>query len=152
MIARYFAYGSNMNPARMADRGLATLGRPRAGCIRGYELRFDKVGGEYPGAGHANVVAQPGSIVHGVLYDLASAQEILKMDPYERAPINYGREAIAVHTQDGALWSWTYFANRARRAEHLRPTAVYLDHLLAGGDWLPASYLAALRAVDTVDE
>lgn len=151
MVARYFAYGSNMNPARMAARGLAVVGEPRPARLEGYQLRFDKLGGEGPGVGHANVVVQTGAVVHGVLYDLASAAEILKMDPFERAPINYGREAVAVETKQGARWSWTYFANRARRADNLRPTDAYLAHLLAGEAWLPRAYWEALRRVPTVD-
>lgn len=151
MTGCYFAYGSNMNPARMAQRGLRVRARGAA-VLSDYRLVFDKVGGEAPGAGHANVVSAAGQWVEGVLYELVSNAEILKMDPFERAPINYGRDAVQVQTAAGVRWAWTYFANPARRALALRPTRSYLDHLLAGSDHLSPAYLSQLLAIACVDD
>ncbi|MFK7912571.1 MAG: gamma-glutamylcyclotransferase family protein [Pseudomonadales bacterium] len=147
MLARYFAYGSNMDAARVAQRGLRVVTRQGA-ILVDHRLVFDKMAGEHSGAGHANIVRAPGEIVEGAVYELSEPAEILKMDPYERAPVNYTREAVALAVGSVTLWAWTYYANAARRAAHLRPTRDYLDHLLAGTDLLSESYSARLRALD----
>ena len=142
-VGRYFAYGSNMNPARVRERGL----RFTAVCgasLKDRRLVFDKVSRQHPKAAHANIVYAPGERVEGVLYRLADADEILKMDPFERAPWNYGRDAVQVQAGAEILWAWTYFANRAVRRDGLNPPAEYLAHLLAGRDYLSAGYFERL--------
>lgn len=94
-LLHYFAYGSNMNPARVRERGLEVMACCGA-SLEGVRLVFDKVSRRHPNFAHANIVYAPGERVEGVLYRLASAAEILKMDPFERAPWNYGRDAVLV--------------------------------------------------------
>ena len=94
-VIHYFAYGSNMNLARVRARGLQVADL-RGAYLTGLKLVFDKVSRQHPGAAHANIVYAPGERVEGVLYRLANAAEILKMDPFERAPWNYGRDAVLV--------------------------------------------------------
>ena len=149
-LDHYFAYGSNMNPARVAERGL----RVTAACgatLRGVRLVFDKVSRLHPNAAHANIVYAPGEQVEGVLYRLARADEILKMDPFERAPWNYGRDAVRVRAGGDDIWAWTYFANRAVRREGLNPPAEYLAHLLAGREHLSADYFDRLARTPVAD-
>ena len=38
-----FAYGSNLDPAKMTERGLAPLGPPRRAVLKGWRLSFDMV-------------------------------------------------------------------------------------------------------------
>ncbi len=142
----YFAYGSNMNPERVRQRGLAVRAQQGA-RLPDYRLTFDKVSRDHASHGHANIQFSRGACTEGVLYELSAASEILKMDPFERAPWNYGREIIEVHTASGTAWAWTYFANPAVRMPGLRPSADYLAHLLAGEDFLSADYVATLRAL-----
>src|SRR5437660_3718466 len=76
-LSWYFAYGSNMNPARLADdrltpKGVA-LGRRVGGRLDGWRLAFDKVARSPKGAGAGNIVAAPGGIVHGTLNEMPSA-------------------------------------------------------------------------------
>ena len=57
----YFAYGSNMNPARLVDdrlmpKGVA-LGRRVGGRLDGWRLAFDKVARSPKGSGVGNIVA-----------------------------------------------------------------------------------------------
>ena len=141
----YFAYGSNMNPARVAERGLQVLSI-ETGILRAYHLTFDKVSSHHAGEGHANIVYRSGSQVEGVLYQLQHSGEILKMDPYEKAPINYGRDVVEIGCEDGVKWAWTYFANDAVRAPGCCPSRSYLDHLLAGREYLSDEYFAALQS------
>lgn len=144
-MPRYFAYGSNMNPERVRKRGLAVV-RAEAARLPGFRLVFDKASPAHPGIGHANVVRDRDGIVEGVLYWLADEHQILKMDPFERAPINYSRERVAVFTDAGPVWSWTYFANPAVRRAGLRPSRGYLAHLLAGRRFLSAAYYERLAS------
>jgi len=149
----YFAYGSNMNPERVATRGLQ-VGRPRRARLFEVELRFDKQSRDHKGYGHANIRAHRGGVTEGVLYPLATPEEIFKMDPFERAPINYGREVVRVVLDDDtSVWAWTYFANAAVLADGLRPPADYLAHLLAGAEFLSPDYLRWLSGfADTGDD
>ena len=145
----YFAYGSNMNPERMAVRGLRHVSAEGA-RLHGYELVFDKVSQAHPTSAHANIRVRPGAIVEGVLYHLGNLTAIEGLDRFERTPINYSRELFAVHTQAGeAIWTWTYVANPAVRGVSLAPEREYLDHLLAGRDFLSPAYGAMLERVRT---
>ena len=166
-VDHYFAYGSNMNPARVRERGLRVTA-VRGAWLKDRRLVFDKVahrtGSETyrnpirasetpsatvrsrlaPNAAHANIAYAPGERVEGVLYKLAGVDEILKMDPFERAPWNYGRDAVQVQAGEDVLWAWTYFANPAVRRDGLNPPAEYLAHMLAGRDYLSADYFERL--------
>jgi gamma-glutamylcyclotransferase (GGCT)/AIG2-like uncharacterized protein YtfP len=146
----YFAYGSNMNPARVAQRGLR-VGAISAATLHGVALEFNKQSRDHAGNGHANIVYAPGARVEGVLYGLTDAEQIARMDRYENAPINYSRERVIVRTEDGEQPAWTYFANRAVIVAGLKPTRAYLDHLLAGEAYLSAAYLAWLASVECAD-
>ena len=139
-----FAYGSNMNPERVRERGLGF--RSVAGArLPGFRLQFDKTSSTYAGVGHANVHVDHGSVVEGVLYWLHDAAEIQKMDRFERTPINYSRDIVTVHTAAGPVLTWTYFANPAVHVTDLAPSADYLAHLLAGEAHLSDDYIEELR-------
>lgn len=149
MLRYYFAYGSNMNPARMRRRELAVMSATRA-SLADFELRFNKVSAAHPAEAHANVARRAGATVEGVLYELAGPDEIEKMDPFEKAGVNYSREAVVV-VAGGPRWAWTYFANPGVIRAGLRPTRWYLDHLLAGAQFLSPSYLRVLAETPTLD-
>jgi gamma-glutamylcyclotransferase (GGCT)/AIG2-like uncharacterized protein YtfP len=149
-VQHYFAYGSNMNVARVRERQLPfTMASPAA--LSGYELLFDKVARDHAGRGHANIAPRPGSIVEGVLYQLVHHTDIRIMDRFEQTPHNYSREIVAVETADGPVWSWTYMANPAVRQSGCKPERVYLEHLLAGAPFLSATYLSKLLAIEVVN-
>ncbi len=149
---RYFAYGSNMNPQRVAQRGLATQAI-RGARLAGMQLTFDKAAPtEGIAVGHAALRFAREGLVEGVLYDLASPLEILKMDVFERAPINYSRERVQVVVGTETVVAWTYFANAAVCRVGLRPTQAYLSHLLAGAPYLSAAYVDQLRATICTDD
>lgn len=147
-IHHYFAYGSNMNNERMTTRGL-DYSHAQAGALDGYQLTFNKMSRDHIGIGHATVEFALGRRVEGVLYTLPNQREILKMDPYERAPWNYGREVVRIATEIDEIWAWTYFANPAVVTRDLRPSKEYLAHLLAGQPYLSDAYYKALRSFST---
>jgi len=151
VVVRYFAYGSNMNPARVRARGLQVLA-VRGARLAGVRLTFDKMSRDHVGVGHAALDFERGSWVEGVLYDLAGTEDILRMDRFERTPINYSRELVRVESGDIELVGWTYFANRAVRQPGLRPSRAYLAHLLAGEPYLSDAYVRTLRALMCSDD
>jgi hypothetical protein len=130
----YFAYGSNMNPARLFEQRLGGAGvghGPRiAGRLMDWALCFNVIASSTPGT--LNAMPPEGL---GVL------------DHYEGvASGHYQREAVMVVTTSGPVPATTYIACH-HLAEGLRPTEDYRAHLLAGADLLPAAHLDWLRAL-----
>ena len=150
IVEHYFAYGSNMNPQRVGERGLE-FDEVRPGRLANRRLVFDKLSRNHPHVAHANIVHAPGEFVEGVLYRLRPPDEILKMDPFERTPVYYGRDVVQVASEGQRISAWTYFANRALRREGLRPQRAYLEHLLAGRPYLSPEYYRWLQGQECAD-
>ncbi len=146
MVSFYFAYGSNMNPVRVSERGMQ-FDAVQGGRLEGFRLVFDKASKAHPDIGHANLTYDPAAAAEGVVYRLTSASEITRMDPYENAPVNYSREVVTV----AGVHCWTYFANPAVRFAGLKPSRSYLNHLLAGREYLTPEYYRMLCAVECVE-
>ena len=144
----YFAYGSNMNPARVAAR-IGPVRRSLAGVLHDHALRFDKAS-RLAGIGHANVVPRPGDSVEGALFELEQPGQIRRMDPFEGYPYEYDRHRLPVVTHEGSIDAWVYIAAPGTTAASLRPAREYLEHLLAGEAFLSAAYHARLSAVEAV--
>ena len=143
----YFAYGSNMNPRRVAERGIG-YDHITAARAAGFTVRFEKRSRLQAGAGHASLAYRDGGMAEGVLYRLSGEEEIAKMDRFEGAPVQYSRGHIRVEAECGATWAWTYFANRAVIAPNLKPPDWYVAHMVAGEPYLSAEYVAWLRSVE----
>lgn len=65
-----FGFGSNLNPQKIADRGLTPLQVSRA-VLHGWRLAFNQHGFPPVEPTFANLVPSPGDSVHGVLYKLS---------------------------------------------------------------------------------
>lgn len=140
----YFAYGSNMNPARMQARGL-TVRETMSGYLPGYRLCFNKRATDRAaGRAYANIQHHAGGRVEGVFYRLHDTAEISKLDHFEDTPVYYSRECLPIVTAQGVQPAWVYIANPAFRQEGLLPSADYRAHLLAGRPWLSEAYWAVL--------
>ena len=141
----YFAYGSNMNPQRMAERGMQTLSA-QAASLSGWQLCFNKRCPVTAGTAYANIVPVAAGRVPGVLYELANLLVIERMDPFENWPERYRREKVGVQVSSGIVETWVYIANPEWQQEGLRPQRWYLNHLLAGRPWLPPEHYETLRS------
>lgn len=88
----YFAYGSNMHPARMARRcpGAVTVG---VGVLRNYRLT-ERL--------YADIDFQEGGEVHGVLY-LITPRHLRSLDAHEGYPKVYRRMWLDVEF-DGVVY------------------------------------------------
>jgi len=146
----YFAYGSNMDAERMAGRGLVVQ-RALAGQLPRMRLVFNKQAFDAPHRSYANVAYCPTGVVEGVLYQLGQADEIAKMDPFEGTPRLYSRELFAINTLEGVVHAWVYIANRGLLNDKLKPERWYLNHLLAGKDFLSRDYFLQLERVDCIE-
>jgi hypothetical protein len=146
----YFAYGSNMNPARLFEQRLGGAGvghGPRiGGRLMDWALCFNVIASSTPGGGYANITRQAGASTPGTL-NAIPPEGLGVLDHYEGvASGHYQREAVMVVTTSGPVPATTYIACH-HLAEGLRPTEDYRAHLLAGADLLPAAHLDWLRAL-----
>lgn len=135
----YFAYGSNMNPARVKARGI-DYQQLLPGRLDNYRLHFNKRASGKEGVAYANIAYCQGSVVEGVLYRLPSPQTIHVMDPFEGHPVRYRRETLSIQTAAGLESAWVYLANRHVIADKLLPERSYLNHLLAGRSLYSEAY------------
>lgn len=150
----YFAYGSNMNSARLFNARLAARGVPwgrrEAGRLDGWQLAFNKRWKKFPGAGVANIVPMPGGTVHGTLNEMPPAGLDI-LDGYEGvASGDYARREVGIIHAGGTVTAVTYVAE-SDLADGLDPSCTYLAHLLAGRDLLPEAYLRGLTARTCLD-
>jgi gamma-glutamylcyclotransferase len=146
----YFAYGSNMNPARVKARGIAYL-KVRSGRLVDYQLSFNKRATGKSGVAYANLNHARDSVVEGVLYRLEKAAHIELMDPFEGHPVRYRRELLTIQTSQGDELAWVYLANPAVIASKLLPERAYLNHLLAGKAWYSDDYYQWLLSHDCIE-
>ena len=153
----YFAYGSNMNLQRMMDRSAYFTQRKR-GILHGHRLVFNKISGKYPGHGVANVVAERGYDVVGILYEV-DRPGIEALDGFEGVRGgHYIRTEMMVQLNDGtAVNAYVYVAHPDMVEDGLTPHEDYFNHLEQGLDLLGeggADYLklARLEARVTDDE
>lgn len=141
-VALYAAYGSNLDPQRMAERAPYS---PMAstGWLEGWRLTFG--GEEHSWEGPLTmVVEEPGASVFVVLYDMHALDEAT-LDAWEGVALGmWSKIRVRVQTLEGSLLAWLYVLDAY---EGGLPTAAYLtmiaDAAAAGG--APADYVDQLR-------
>ena len=141
----YFAYGSNCDPAIMAKKQVKFTSRKR-GRLSGYRLRFNKLAlrERLPeGIGFANINEDPSGLVEGIIYEVVD-EDVARLDESERYPDHYGRISIIVESDGGPIECQTYQAQPDKTADGLVPSRNYLNHILAGRDFLSQQYFEAL--------
>lgn len=150
----YFAFGSNMNPARMSERGVSFTGQFGA-KLRGYRLAFNKVAGfsfstTTKKEGYANIVkSKATSVVEGIVYETNQAG-IAALDKFEGVPVHYYKAWALVETQEGkTIEALVYVAQPSKTHNGLKPGREYLDHLLVGKEFLSPEYYARLENWET---
>jgi len=139
-----------MNQQRMLARKLNFVSA-QAGSLQRAELLFNKRAADAPHRSYANVGFHPRRAVQGVLYELVDGAEIEKMDPFEGTPRLYSRDIFTIVTAQGDIPAWVYIANEAMLADDLSPASWYLEHLLAGREFLTPEYYRALAKTPCVE-
>lgn len=148
---KYFAFGSNLDPVRMKQRGVAFTSRQKA-LLGDYELAFNKMNHQRPGSAFANIMPKPGGVVEGLLYEI-DEQGLKNLDKYEGVPKHYTRKEVTLWLPETneKVRAVTYIAQKKMVQKGLKPTKIYLSHLLAGKKFLSAGYFARLNNQPTVD-
>lgn len=134
-LVYYFAYGSNMDPNRLKERGVE-FHYPEAANLYDYELKFNKWSKTQGPV--ANIVPSPGSVVEGVLYQIESIEVL---DHYEAYPNHYDRILLTINEKE----AWVYVAQPKFIVEGMKPRKEYLNRLLAGKDYLSDEYYKKLE-------
>ena len=138
----YAAYGSNMDPAQMAERCPHSPQRG-TGWLEGWRLTF---GGEDIGweGALATVVEEAGQRVFVVLYEISEHDE-QSLDRWDGATLGYyDKIRVRVATLDGDVVAWLYVLDAY---EGGLPSARYLGIVSDAAEvaGAPADYVSWLR-------
>lgn len=145
----YFAYGSNMNPERMRERG-AHFTQIERYALKGYALKFNKASSKEPGRGCANIVVDEKCIVEGVLYKINVAG-LYNLDRHEGYPVEYDRVRLIFELNGSEETVKTYMANPGKTREGLYPSRSYIEHLLKAREFLSEDYYRYIKSIETLD-
>ncbi len=120
----YFAYGSNINPVRMAER--APAARPFApGWLQDWHVRFDVLSPHYPDGLIAGIYpGAPGA--QGMVYEL-TGEDRSRLDAFE-AEADYHPTEVVVRCADATARCIIYLALAAPPAPY-RPVPVSPTYL-----------------------
>jgi gamma-glutamylcyclotransferase (GGCT)/AIG2-like uncharacterized protein YtfP len=142
----YFAYGANLDFRRFRRRcpGATVLGRAR---LADYRLAFTRYSRAEKG-GVADIVAEPGASVWGVLYEIDESS-FRELDQYEGAPRAYRRETMPVIDEGGSEREAVVYV--ANKTGDFAPSRAYLAQITRGAreHGLPEDYVQDVEAVRT---
>jgi gamma-glutamylcyclotransferase len=144
----YFAYGANMHDSAFRGwRGMRPL-EWRPGRVRGYRLRFNLEGRPRGRAASANLSADPGAEVWGVLYKI-TRRALVRLDATEGVPW-WRYRPLWLEAEDisgNTLRAVTYMAegNEDDGCPSLRYVTLLRDGARAHG--LPEHYIRFLEQV-----
>lgn len=146
----YFAYGSNMHPARLAAR-VPSSRAVGAAALDGHALRFHKRSWR-DGSGKCNVLATGSSAdrVYGVVYVMARGEKSA-LDAAEGLGRGYEEALLPLSVGGEAIEAFAYRAQHTHIDDGLRPFDWYHRLVVSGARWhgLPEAYVAALERVQT---
>lgn len=151
----YFAYGADLNPARMTQNspGYKTVGAAR---LRDWSIAFPRYSASERSA-VASILRQPGESVWGALYEVPDRElpildsifgfypdGLLQIDEYVRREVEVERQGRPL-----PVVAHTYVAIPDDR--ETPPTADYMMLIIDGARYhgLPRAYIGALNAVKT---
>ena len=143
----YFAYGSNMLIARLAERVPSVRPAGRAWLV-GHQLHFHLSGSDESGKCNVLHTGNGSDIVHGALYEL-DAERLDRLHAAEGPP--YVFLELDVGTPDGVVRAATYRGRPEYLDDALVPFDWYRDFVTHGAreHELPPDYVARLEGVTT---
>lgn len=148
-MPQYFAFGSNMNTARMHER-LGWSPQCFAAMLPNHRLLFNK---QVPSGRWcvANIEPAPGQEVEGIVYTVKQ-QDLDILDDYEGVGGgHYERKAVTVFPKSGEPIAAITYAGLMTGTEK-PPTREYLNHLLAGEPLLSGDYFRRLQQTSVYNE
>ena len=69
---------------------------------------------------------------------------------FEGTPYRYSRELFQVQTADGVQSAWVYIANPGVIDNKLMPATWYVEHLLAGREFITEQYYSTIASTTCV--
>lgn len=134
----YFAYGSNLNVAQMAQR-CPDATRPVPATLADHDWLINE-------RGVATVEPSDGAEVHGVLWQI-SDRDLDVLDSAEGVPVRYRRDRLVVATSAGPRDAWVYIDHRTEAGA---PRPGYLERIIEGAahHGLPQRWLDFLHRWD----
>jgi gamma-glutamylcyclotransferase (GGCT)/AIG2-like uncharacterized protein YtfP len=152
----YFAYGSNMLLDQMRER-CPSAAFVCIAFLKGYRLAFRRTAkGKWKGYGVADVVAQPGQVVWGAVFQIEE-RDVGALDRSEgyrpdREENAYRRVEVRVSRNGDSeppLTAFTYVVSTREEPNPL-PHPDYLARIIAGAkSWnLPEDYVLGLEKIE----
>jgi gamma-glutamylcyclotransferase (GGCT)/AIG2-like uncharacterized protein YtfP len=150
MSQKVFAYGSNMCSGRFRDYRVSPEAAAQGALLTGYRLRFNKRS-TLDGSGKANVEANEGSEIWGVVYSIRDGD----LHTLDKGEGGYRRIQLRVRTMEHVnIDAWVYIAARPDNDPSLRPYTWYKRFFVEGAreHSLPPAYIAELEYIEAVSD
>lgn len=151
-LTQYFAYGSNLHPARLENR----IGRCSRGTrvfLHGARLTFNKRGMDGSGKCNIDFTDSKTDTVIGVLYEVSARQRKL-LDDWEAVSCGYTPLKIQVERNTQPVDAFTYRAEEEHIEQGLQPFDWYKRFVVLGASWFdfPEDYLHQLEQQPSIPD
>lgn len=147
----YFAYGSNMNRARLTSPDRAPSAQALVtGYVTGRRLVFDKVGRDGTAKCDCELTGLESDRIYGVVFSVELGDRA-KLDRIEGVGMGYELATVEVITEAEVFKAWTYVATM--KDGTLRPYHWYKQHVLHGAREarLPDAYIRLIEQIESID-
>ncbi len=148
----YFAYGSNLHPVRLVER-VPSAQLIEAAIYPAHRLVFHKR--SHDGSSKCTMFksGSQSDRVYGAIYQL-SPEHKTELDRFEGRGFGYIDTHISLLYNGKDVSCFTYLAQPSHLTEDLKPYHWYKELVVAGAQFLafPASYIAAIEAVESMDD
>jgi len=148
-LLRYFAYGSNMHPARLRER-IPSCKFIDVVKLNGWALKFHKRSKD--GSGKCNIISTNNRAdhVYGVLYELPK-EEKADLDKIEAVGFGYHNKTIEIQSYSEVF---TYQADSDYIDESLKPYTWYKEYLVQGAQLhgIPNDYIEFLASIEAIQD
>lgn len=144
----YFAFGANLSPEILKERGM-TIFHTYDFVLEGAALQFTQ-SGFYKDHGFASADKMDGEQVYGKMYQIRQT-DADRMDFYEGVPFIKAHDKVF----DEHKGERFYYYRARNQTQNLKPTQQYLDYITTAYremDCVPRDYREAMEAVETLDK
>jgi len=135
----YFAYGSNMDSARIKSR-LGYIPSHKIAILSDYRFGYQKAASHKGRMGFATVVKHTGQKVWGKAFAITK-DDLASLDGFEGVPYSYKRDLVPLKTKDGQELKAVIYLPAQYNRKKLFPRRDYLAHIIKGGKELPQDYV-----------
>lgn len=146
----YFAYGSNLHPARLIERvpsaelvGVAR--KPK------HALTFHKRSSD--GSSKCNMFNSETGLIYGAIYRL-NPDHKNELDKFESNGYGYIDKQITLEHNESKYNCFTYLAQKSHIVGNLNPYHWYKKLVILGAQYLqfPDAYISSIEAVESIED